>query len=287
MKIYLDCWPCFLRQALSAARRAGASPALQHDILLVTMAELRALSSEATPPEMGDRIHRLVRERTGSLDPYLKVKQEATAQALAMYPRLSAALCEALDPLETAARIAIAGNIIDYGAAESFDLEATLERVLAEPLAIDGLPSLRRALQRVEAVLYLADNAGETVFDRILIEALGVPVTYVVKAGPVLNDATRSDAIAAGIDQVAAELVDTGCDAMGAPLQLCSAAFRRRFAAAGLIIAKGQANYETLSNVTAPICFLLQAKCGVIAEDIGVAPGSVIVKASKQLESIA
>ncbi|MEA3642627.1 MAG: ARMT1-like domain-containing protein [Lamprobacter sp.] len=282
MRVYLDCWPCFLRQALSAARRAGASPALQRLILEETMTELSQLSADATPPEMGERIHRLVRERAQVADPYLDVKREATTQALALLPALRARVETAADPLQTAVRIAITGNIIDYGVAETFDLEATLERVLHAEAPIDDLNVLRRALERVDEVLYLADNAGETVFDRVLIEALPVPVRYAVKAGPVLNDATREEAIAAGLDQVA-ELIDTGCDAMGAPLGLCSPAFRERFDRAQLIIAKGQANYETLSGVDAPICFLLQAKCSVIAEDIGVAPGSVIIQASEAL----
>jgi uncharacterized protein with ATP-grasp and redox domains len=147
---------------------------------------------------------------------------------------------------------------------------------------IDDLPVLRAALERVDEVLYLADNAGETVFDRVLIETLPLPVRYVVKAGPVLNDATRAEAIAAGLDHVA-DIIDTGCDAMGAPLRLCSPAFRERFNRARLIIAKGQANYETLSGVDAPICFLLQAKCSIIAEDIAVPTGSVIIRASAAL----
>lgn len=285
MRVYLDCWPCFLRQALSAARRAGAPPGLQRAVLVETMAELRTLAADATPPEMGERIHRLVRERTQVSDPYRAAKREATARAMALLPTLRARVDAAADPLGTAVRIAIAGNIIDYGVAESFDLEATLERVLHATPAIDAFPALRQALQRVDAVLYLADNAGETVFDRVLIERLPVPVRYAVKAGPVLNDATREEAIAAGLDQVA-ELIDTGCDAMGAPLALCSPDFRGRFERASLIIAKGQANYETLSGVDAPICFLLQAKCTVIAEDIGVAPGSVIIEASDRLRTV-
>ncbi|MEA1051007.1 ARMT1-like domain-containing protein [Lamprobacter modestohalophilus] len=284
MRIYLDCWPCFLRQALSAARRAGAPPALQRAILEETMTELRAVSDAATPPEMGNQIHRLVRERTQVADPYRESKQEATASALALLPMLRERVATATDPLATAVRIAVAGNIIDYGVAETFDLEATLESVLQATPAIDDLALLRQTLQQVDRVLYLADNAGETVFDRVLIEALPVPVDYVVKAGPVLNDATREEATEAGLDQVAA-LSDTGCDAMGTPLGLCSSAFRERFERASLIIAKGQANYETLSNVDAPICFLLQAKCSVIAEDIGVAPGSVIIKASDALSA--
>ncbi|MCG6941415.1 MAG: ARMT1-like domain-containing protein [Thiohalocapsa sp.] len=282
MKIYLDCWPCFMRQALSAARRAGAPPAQQREILEETMAQLQALAAAATPPELGERIHRLVRERTRHPDPYLESKRAATAQALTLYPELKARVQGAADPLETAVRIAIAGNIIDYGAAEHFDLVETLERVLTAPLAGGGMPALRHAISAVDAVLYLADNAGETVFDRVLIDTLGVPVAYAVKAGPVLNDATRTEAEAAGLHTVA-EVIDTGSDAMGAPLMLCSPAFRRRFDGAALIIAKGQANYETLSAVSAPICFLLQAKCGVVADDLGVATGSVVVKAAAAL----
>ncbi|EIC23844.1 damage-control phosphatase ARMT1 family protein [Thiorhodovibrio frisius] len=282
MRVYLDCWPCFLRQALSASRRAGASPELQRAILEDTLTALRELASDATPPEMGERIHRLVRERARVADPYLEVKREATAQALALLPALRAHVATAEDTLRTAVRIAIAGNIIDHGVAETFDLEATLERVLQANPLIDDLPVLREALERVDEVLYLADNAGETVFDRVLIETMPLPVRYAVKAGPVLNDATREEAVAAGLDQVA-EIIDTGCDAMGAPLGLCSPDFRDRFNRARLIIAKGQANYETLSGVHAPICFLLQAKCSVIAEDIGVPAGSVIIQASAAL----
>lgn len=282
MRIYLDCWPCFLRQALSASRRAGAAPELQRQILEQTMTELRALGDDATPPEMGERIHRLVREQARSADPYLDVKREATERALALLPALRARVATADDPLQTAVRIAIAGNIIDYGVTEDYDLETTLERVLHAEPPIDDMDVLRRVLGQVDEVLYLADNAGETVFDRVLIEALPMPVHYVVKAGPVLNDATRDEAVEAGLHEVA-DLSDTGCDAMGAPLGLCSPGFRERFDDARLIIAKGQANYETLSGVDAPICFLLQAKCSVIAEDIGVAPGSVIIQASEAL----
>jgi uncharacterized protein with ATP-grasp and redox domains len=272
-----------LRQALNAARRAGAPAPMQREILQQTMDQLRALPPEATPPEMAERIHRMVRERTAHSDPYHDSKGAATREAVALLPRLRARVEAATDPLEAAVRIAIAGNIIDHGVTESFDLEATLERVLRAPLALDGMAAVRGALAHSPAVLYLADNAGETVFDRVLIERLRVPVTYAVKAGPVLNDATAEDARAAGIDALA-EIVDTGSDAMGTPLALCSEAFRRRLHSAPVIIAKGQANYETLSAVPAPILFLLQAKCQVIAEDLGVEPGSVVIKAAEALD---
>ena len=191
MKTYLDCYPCLLRQALSAARRAGASENQQHRILLKTMEELSAFPSDSTPPQLAYRIHQQVQQMTNNFDPYRNDKDQATQLALALYPELKKKVSQAADPLEMAVRIAIAGNIIDLGVAESYDLEVTLERVLTQAFAINDLAALRNALAQSMSVLYLADNAGETVFDRVLIETLDLPVSYVVKAGPIINDATR------------------------------------------------------------------------------------------------
>lgn len=270
MKTHLDCYPCLLRQALSAARHAGASEDQQHRILLDTMDKLRALRPDSTPPQLAYRIHQRVQELTNNTDPYREAKDQATQQALVLYAELKKKVSASADPLEMAVRIAIAGNIIDLGVAESYDLDATLKRVLTQPLAINDIVSFRNTLARSNSVLFLADNAGETVFDRILIEILETPVTYVVKAGPIINDATREDAIAAGIDN--------GSNAPGTLLDQCAKTFRNRFAQADLIIAKGQANYESLSNSSAPVFFLLQAKCNVIARDLNVAVGGVVLK---------
>ena len=277
MKNYLDCYPCFLRQALSASRRAGASEDQQRLILLNTMEELRSLSIDATPPQMAFKIHQLVRQQTNNLDPYRLTKNEATQQALEMYPRLKEIVEKATDPLETAVRIAIAGNIIDLGVNDSYDLDATLDRVLKQAFAINDLESLRSPLANSSSILYLADNAGETVFDRVLIETLDIPVTYVVKAGPIINDAIREDAIDAGINLVA-EIIDNGSNGVGTLLEDCSGSFRKRFKRAELIIGKGQANYESLSDTQAPLFFLLQAKCNIIAQDLGVTEGAVVLK---------
>ena len=282
MKTYLDCYPCLLRQALSAARRAGASENQQHKILLNTMQELSTFPSDSTPPQLAYRVHQQVQQLSNNIDPYREDKDQATQQALALYPELKKKVNEASDSLEMAVRIAIAGNIIDLGVADNYDLDAALHRVLTQPFVINDLASLRSALARSNTILYLADNAGETVFDRVLIESLELPVTYVVKAGPIINDATHEDAVAAGIDQVAT-IIDNGSNAPGTLLDQCSALFRKRFAQAGLIIAKGQANYESLSDSSAPIFFLLQAKCNVIARDLGIAEGGSVLKQQEMI----
>jgi len=277
MRTYLDCYPCFLRQALDAARKAGAGVEQQKAVLSRVLDVLGEVEPSTTPPEIGYRVHRIVRCVVNDGDPYRAAKEASTHQALALYPRLKALVAQADEPLDIAVRLSIAGNIIDLGPAQEYDLWGTVERVLAQPYAVDDRFALRRALSSAGRVLVLADNAGETVFDRLLIETLDVPVTYAVKGGPVLNDATREDALAAGVDRVA-EIVDTGSDAPGTILDWCSEEFRRLYEGAELVVAKGQANYETLSEEGSEVFFLLQAKCPIIARDVGVPVGSIVLK---------
>jgi uncharacterized protein with ATP-grasp and redox domains len=277
MRIYLDCYPCFLRQTLEAARRAGADETRQYNILHEVLNELRSFALNSTAPEMAYLIHKIVRRETGNHDPYLKEKEASTKQALALYPGLKDLIANASDPLETAVRLSIAGNIIDLAMPHEYDLDETIERVLKQQFAINDLEILRNELNRATKILFLADNAGETVFDRLLIETIKKPVTYAVKKGPILNDATREDALAAGLGEVTT-IVDNGSNAPGTIIDLCSKDFKRRLNEAELIIAKGQANYESLSDMTAPVFFLLQAKCPIIADNFGVPVKSIVLK---------
>ncbi|MFN2232547.1 MAG: damage-control phosphatase ARMT1 family protein [Anaerolineae bacterium] len=275
MRTYLDCYPCFLRQALDGARHAGADQEQQQRVVAHILNLLTRIEPSRTPPEIGDEVYRVIRRICGTGDPYRGAKEASTNQALALYPELKARVQEAADPLDTALRLSIAGNIIDLGPGHVYDLPDVIERVLSQPFARDDRTALWRALDQASEVLYLADNAGETVFDRILIEALDVPVTYAVKGGPVLNDATLEDARAAGLDRVAT-LIETGSDAPGTILGQCSPSFRASYDEAELIIAKGQANYETLSGAGPRVFFLLQTKCPVIARDVGVPVSSIV-----------
>jgi uncharacterized protein with ATP-grasp and redox domains len=285
VKTYLDCFPCMLRQALEAARMAEADAGQQRAVLNRVMELLAVVPVNNTPAETGYHVHRIVREMTGVRDPYKLVKEEATRNALPLVPHLREIVAQADDPLERAVRIAIAGNIIDFAPGTvmnpskdmQFTLEATLERVLHQPFAINDLEALRRALSKAQRVLYLADNAGETVFDRVLIEILEQPVVYAVKGGPTLNDATQEDAVAAGLEEVA-EIVSTGSDAPGTVLESCSPAFRQLYDQAELIIAKGQANHEALDEGDRRLFFLLQVKCPVLGREVGAEVGSIILK---------
>jgi hypothetical protein len=276
VRTYLDCYPCFLRQALEGARLAGADEQQQREILGRVLDVLKDAPLASVPPEIGRQVHRIVREVTGAEDPYEDVKARSTREALALYPWLKSLLAEAEDRLETAVRLSIAGNIIDMGPNPTYDLRDEVMRVLEEPLAINDGEALWSSLREAESVLYLADNAGETVFDRLLIEEIEAPVTYAVKGHPIINDATVDDARAAGVDQVA-EVMSNGSDSPGTLLEACSETFRRTYEAVDVIIAKGQANYETLSEEGPRVFLLLQTKCPVIAEHVGMPVGSLIV----------
>jgi uncharacterized protein with ATP-grasp and redox domains len=249
----------------------------QHALLQRALIDIARFDISMAPSEMSSHIQSMARRASGNSDPYREAKAASTRQALAMYPHLSQLIQRADDRLETAIRLSIAGNIIDLGVLQEFDLDATVDRVLAEPFAVNDLPALREALVRSRHVLFLGDNAGETVFDRLLIETLNVGVTYVVKSGPTVNDATYEDAVAAGLDRTA-HVIDNGTDGLGTLLHRCSVEFLRRFEAAELIIAKGQANFECLDGTGAPTFYLLQAKCHVIARHLNVPQFGIVLK---------
>ncbi len=244
------------------------------------MAVLQSVPLSVTPPAIGQKLYRAVHSAVQVDDPYLNVKQASTRLALDLYPYLASLVARAEDPLERAVRLAIAGNQLDYGPpnlpVSPASLRAAVDRALEQPLAIDHLGLFRKRLAESDHFLYLADNAGETVFDRLLIETMAKPTTYVVKGAPVLNDATIEDALAADLDHVAC-VIDNGSDAPGTILGECSAAVREEFESARLVVAKGQANYETLNDCGREVFHLLQVKCSVIASDAGVPVGSMVI----------
>ena len=269
MKTYLDCVPCFLRQALGAARLLGVDDSAQEQVLRRVLAAASTMDMSRPPPEMGREIHRVLRETSGCPDPYAELKARYNALALGLLEDLRAVVREAPHPLEAAVRLAIAGNIIDFGAPLGVDdakVRQTVESCLQAPLRGGGLPALERALDREGPLLYLADNAGEIVFDRLLLERLPAErLTVVVRSGPVINDATVEDARVAGLTGWL-RVRDSGQDAPGTVLEACSDDFLEEFWGASVVIAKGQGNFETLDQAGREIFFLFMAKCAVAAE---------------------
>ena len=228
-----------------------------------------------------------------SIDPYKKIKSKSNKLALELYPELIKRLSKSSDRLLDAVKLSIIGNIIDYGAKNSFNVERDLDRLLNEEISAKKgnkknsryeqfhYKRFKNALKAAKTVLYLADNAGETVFDRILIEEIKRAfndrrIIYVVKEIPIINDATIEDAYTCGIDKIA-EVISSGSNAPGTVLSLCSKDFLKLYRRVDMIISKGQGNFEALSGEKREIFFLFLAKCPVIARDAGCQVGDIIL----------
>ena len=284
MQTTFDCIPCFIRQALGAVRMVTDNPSIHQQVIHGVLWRLSQMSLQQSPVVMAQTIHRLVRELAGEADPYREAKQQSNELALELYPRLAAMVRCSDNALETAVRLAVAGNVIDLGVQgciEKQHVEEAITHALAAPFNGE-IADLSEAISRAQSILYLADNAGEIVFDRLLIEQVSPSrVTVAVRGKPVLNDATLTDAEATGLTQLV-EVIDNGSDAPGTLLDDCSEAFRRRFDSADMVIAKGQGNYESLSDVDRDVFFAFKAKCPVIAVELGCPVGSLVVRRTGQ-----
>lgn len=285
MKTYLDCIPCFVRQALDSVRMTTEDEQIHEKVLREVLRLESEMDMNQCPPAMAQKIHRFIRQKTGIEDPYLEVKNRFNKLALKMYPELRRKTETSTDPLETAVRLAIAGNIIDFGVnstVEQADVERTINQSLKAPLDMQALEQFREAISKAEDVLYLGDNAGEIVFDRLLIEQLPwKKITFVVKGGPILNDATIEDAEIIGLTDFV-NVIDNGSDAPGTILESCSEMFCSRFEESDLIIAKGQGNCESLSSVDKKIFFMVRPKCTVLARHLDCEIGNLVLSRLNQ-----
>ena len=277
MKARLECIPCLLKQSLNATRVVTDDQAVQEKVLKSVMVELLDAPLDSSPPLIARTIYSIVDAITGRDDPYKSLKMEYNRIAMGMYPDLKDIVDKSDDRLFTAVKLAIAGNIIDFGADIQFDVEETIRDVLTKKFAINDYPLFVESLEDSENILYLADNAGEVGFDRILIEEIidYADVVYAVKNKPIINDATIEDAIFCGIDSIA-KIVTTS-DTPGTILERCDPEFVEIYRSADVIISKGQGNYETLSEEAGNIFFMLLAKCPVIAADLGVGIGDAVL----------
>jgi len=294
MRTYLDCIPCFFKQALEASRLAGASKSTQKKILRKIAQGLPSLSLKKTPPEMGQAIYGQVAKMTKKKDPYLKIKQKSNRLALRLYKKLKNKVSSSKDSLLVALELAIAGNIIDYGVKNSLNVTEELDKILRYEHKLIGKESkkffdyetFRKKLKKSKTILYLGDNAGETVFDRIFIEEIKKKypkkrVLYAVKEKPIINDALAKDAYFCGIHK-SAEIISSGLDLPGTVLPKCTPAFRRIFNKADIIISKGQGNFEALGK-RGNLFFLFMAKCPVVARHVGCNIGDIILLQNKKM----
>jgi len=279
MKIQLDCVPCFLRQALEASRWVTDDINIQEKIINDALNILKNYKKYTSPPELGREIHNLVKIHTGNTDPYKKFKAKSIEIAKKYYQSLKEFLDKQENKLYWALKISAIGNTIDAGVYSKINLEECIEKELKKDFAVCDIEIFEKLLKDAKSVLILGDNAGETVFDKILIEELSAKeIFYAVRGIPIINDVTLEDAYASGLHECS-KIISTGCSLPGIDFKECSQEFLEIFYKANIIISKGQGNYESLSDIRKQnIFFLLKVKCPVIASHIGTEINNYVFK---------
>ncbi len=272
------CIYCLIRSYGNRLEKAGIPAPEKQEFTHGLLRILDKKWDDLSAPDCAREIQSLYRSFVNDPDPYKKAKQESNDTALKMYDDLEDRVNSSADPFDTALKLAIAGNIIDFAVNDSCDLQGTIERVLCSGFAIDHSEQLKSALIKARKVLYIGDNAGEIVFDRLFISRIAHPgLVFSVRGGPAINDATMEDALYTGMLTVT-RVISSGHDAPTTVLSQSGEEFRKEYLEADLIIAKGQGNLEgLLGENDSRIYFLLMAKCDVIAGYLKVEKGSFLV----------
>ena len=285
MKASLDCIPCIQRQTIESLRMNIKDKKTREKILRKVLGFLKKIDWSKTPIELSNKVQLLVSKETGIKDPYKKVKKLSNDLALKLYPRLKRIINSSSDPINTAVRISIAGNIIDFGPQlkDRLDIKRAIQKVLKEKFDINDYNELRRKLEKAKNLLFFADNSGEIVLDKLLIETIlkfkkNLKITLVVRGGPSLNDVTIKDIKYIGLNKIPnikIKAVSNGDPKTGPKLN--SKEVESWIKNHDVVISKGQGNYEGLSQFK-NIFFLLIAKCKIIGKELGVKEGGIILK---------
>lgn len=287
MELKNECLPCMAKALVKLAERVTEDKTVQKDIITYGMKRMSDMPYESTTPYITAQIYDYAKRVSGQADPYLDEKKafNQIAESLIGELGLETVISESKDPLETAIRLSIAGNIIDYSLGEDVDengVRASIERSLTADLFGMDMDAFKMDIDRAKRIMVIADNAGEIVFDKLLVKQLPIEKTiYAVKGGAIVNDATMQDAIDSGMTKLV-DVVENGASVQGTLLEHCSTEYVKVFNECDLIISKGQANFETLDIVKdKDIYFMLRAKCKVIANEAGCGQGEFVFMSNK------
>lgn len=285
MKSELECLTCILRQGVTTTRLTRAEPKRQLQAVRKILHYLHTIKDlSVSPAELSTPAYRIVKEITGTADPYYELKLKSSRHTKNHLEEIMEIIRKSTHPLWTAGHLAVIGNTIDFGIFEADDIniERDLITFLRQPLAIDDFQKFEKMLSGKKEILYICDNAGEIYFDyffsrEILRAFKHLNIFFVVRSFPVINDATLQEAREAGLDTVGT-ILTTGNDEIGLPLDKVNPDIMKIWERKPLIISKGQGNFETLNQYKGDIFFLLKAKCPIVARELEVNIYDIVFK---------
>ncbi len=282
MLIKPDCIPCILTMALTSIRKLSLDEVSFRTLYgkVLEIPSLRGELWDVTSPEVIESFMKLIVDATGAPDPFKDIKFNQNKRIMEIVPFLKKIVNEAPDPLYLAVNLAILGNTIDLMMGDRpTDIENFITEKLTDTVSEKAYLNFREKLKASRSLAYLGDNAGEIVFDKILIELImeryDTDMVFVVRSVPTLNDATLNEARAIGLDEVV-KVVENGIDGPcpGTIISRCSAEVRELVEQADMIISKGGGNFDALEgerrDVRNKIAFMLLSKCGPYCDFFGV-----------------
>ena len=281
MRLRPDCLPCLYNQTLRLAKVAGCNEECSVEVLHEGAKFLASLALDRTPPEAAAELYPMLSRIIGTDDPYEEQKLRSIQKAKELLPWVEQKLKESEDPLKAALRAAVAGNVIDFATQVSFDLEEEVKAIFEARFAIDEMEGFIQRSQKSKDLVIIGDNAGEHLFDKLMIEVFhryfpNLRIYYFVRGRPIINDVTMKEAKMVGMDEVC-EVVDSGVDTPGFLMERANERARRIYKEADLILAKGMGNFECMESYEdARLFFLFKVKCSVVAARTGCTIGDLL-----------
>lgn len=271
-----ECVPCLIGRVLFETEEIDGSKATA-TIKIASQMLGELFGPEVCSATVATKVHEEIYRILGTDDPYRELKRRSNEISLELYPEAEELVSGARDRLQTAFLCAVVGNVLDFGIGTEFDspelLKSEFRNLLSQGLEHDDTSDVRALLEQSDEIVYLADNCGEVVLDRLALKEiaeLGVRTTLVVKEKPILTDVTKGDLEGLGMDAIVDEIVEAPGFAVGVSIDALNGRFGDRLREADLVIAKGMANYEALSETDiAPIAYLLRTKCSPVADSLG------------------
>ncbi|WP_271629795.1 damage-control phosphatase ARMT1 family protein [Caldicellulosiruptor sp. DIB 104C] len=282
MNALIDCIHCYLKQAVSCMEMANIPDERKKEVLYELMDFIKTLNPQDSPAYNSSLVLLKTYEIIQNNDPYYSAKKQSNALALELFESVRKKVFESKDPLYESLKAAVAGNVIDLGIKREFDIESELSHAFDFGFSIDDYPLLKKKLQNSKNIVIAGDNAGEIVFDKVLVEVLNQMsknVYYIVKTKPILNDATLEDAKEVGMDKVAT-IVETGLGLLGIPKEFVSSQLKQLILNVDIVISKGQANFESLDEfeeIQDNIFYLLKIKCEYLAKKLNFKHGDLVL----------
>ena len=281
MNLTPECVTCIFSQSLRVCKTLEVDEHTTKRVLDRVAKMVGDWSFDETPPQVAARVYPEIAKILQVDDIYFDYKRQATQKALEFIPFVEEMIERSSDRFSTVLKASVVGNVIDLAAMKQFDLQEELSKIFDLPFSIDDSESLRKELKRSRNLLVVGDNAGEHLFDKVMMRYIKelfpeLNIFYAVRGKPIINDITKKDAVEAGIDEVA-EIIDSGVDTPGLDLSRANEKMLTIFNRADIVLAKGMGNYESLCNIsTHPIFFLLKVKCDVVASSLGATLGDIV-----------